>query len=90
MRNCQKRNGQYFHGEEGLQRGDGSLPPLLATAASYVWFNLGHSARQIEDYHEAARAFLRLVTFEPEHFKAWNNLAACYVDLKQQPRPERL
>lgn len=55
-----------------------------------VWFNLGFSALHCEDYHEAARAYHRLVTFEPEYFEAWNNLAKCYVHLNQWERAQKV
>lgn len=45
---------------------------------------------KVEDYQEGVRAYHRCVSFESEHFEAWNNLAACYVNLGQKERAQKV
>lgn len=51
---------------------------------------MGHCAFQLAKFQDAATAYHRCVTFEPEHFEAWNNLAAAYVHLDQKPRAQKV
>ena len=55
-----------------------------------VWFNAGYCAMQLDKFSEAATAYHRCVSLEPDHFEAWNNLAACYMNLDQKPRAHKV
>lgn len=55
-----------------------------------VWFNLGHCAWKLELYQEAASAYHHCVHLEPDHFEAWNNLAAAYIRLNQKQRARKI
>jgi tetratricopeptide (TPR) repeat protein len=51
---------------------------------------MGHCAWKLERYQDAANAYHRCVSFEPEHFEAWNNLAAAYIRMNQKPRAQKI
>ncbi|CAG9761471.1 unnamed protein product [Ceutorhynchus assimilis] len=46
-----------------------------------VWFRLGFSAHQTENWQVAATAYKRYTTLEPDGFEAWNNLAQAYLKI---------
>ena len=48
-----------------------------------IWFSLGCSALQIGEWQTARDALSRMVSMHPDDGEAWNNLANCYVQLKE-------
>uniref|UniRef100_A0A158RDB1 AA_TRNA_LIGASE_II domain-containing protein n=1 Tax=Hydatigena taeniaeformis TaxID=6205 RepID=A0A158RDB1_HYDTA len=44
-----------------------------------LWFTLGCCYLQLRDFSKAERAFRYCVTFEPDNFEAWNNLASSVI-----------
>lgn len=53
---------------------------------SSTWFNFGCCAWKLENLEEAAQAYRQCVRYEPDHFQAWNNLAAVYERLNNAER----
>lgn len=46
-----------------------------------VWFALGYSAMQVENYALSVKAYKRVVNLDPESFEAWNNMASTYIHM---------
>ncbi|KAL1414667.1 hypothetical protein MTO96_000790 [Rhipicephalus appendiculatus] len=46
-----------------------------------VWFALGYSAMQVENYALSVKAYKRVVNLDPESFEAWNNMASAYIHM---------
>ena len=43
------------------------------------WFSVGHCHLQLNQYVEAAVAFAKVVSYDPDYADGWNNLAACHL-----------
>ena len=43
------------------------------------WFSVGHCHMQMDQYVEAAVAFAKVVSYDPDYADGWNNLAACHL-----------
>ena len=43
------------------------------------WFSVGHCHLQLSQYTEAAVAFAKVVSYDPDYADGWNNLAACHL-----------
>lgn len=54
-----------------------------------VWFNYGCCALKLSQLSEAAKGFRECVRYMPEHFEAWNNLAAVYEATEDYDRAKR-
>uniref|UniRef100_A0A915NDD5 Tetratricopeptide repeat protein n=1 Tax=Meloidogyne javanica TaxID=6303 RepID=A0A915NDD5_MELJA len=55
-----------------------------------IYFNYGYSAMKSGNFQTSVKAFHRCVNIEPEHFEAWNNLAASYIHLNQKHRAHKI
>lgn len=49
-----------------------------------IWFLLGCSAMQMEDWPKALHAFSRVVALDADHSEGWNNLAAAHLHMGRQ------
>lgn len=55
-----------------------------------VWFALGYSAMQVENYVLSVKAYKRVVTLDPESLEAWNNMASAYIHMGDKPKAWRV
>lgn len=78
--------GMYFVRNNQLQEAIEAFEAALALNGLYekVWFLLGCTAMQTEDWNKALNAFTRTVSLEPDNGDAWNNLAAAHLRLGQE------
>ncbi|CAN7988986.1 unnamed protein product [Ixodes hexagonus] len=51
-----------------------------------VWFALGYSAMQVEDYPLCVKAYKRVVNLDSDSFEAWNNMASAYIHMGDKPK----
>merc|ERR1711936_87271 len=66
---------QYF--EKSLERS--SFQPITV-------LRLAYAAMELENWELGAKSYRSYCAMEQDSFEAWNNLARCYVDLKQKER----
>lgn len=55
-----------------------------------VWFALGYSAMQVENYGLSVKAYKHIVTLDPESLEAWNNMASAYIHMGDKPKAWRV
>lgn len=51
-----------------------------------VWFALGYSGMQVENYPLCVKAYKRVVTLDPDSFEAWNNMANAYIHMGEKAK----
>lgn len=85
---AQRHWGQYFFYRKQYAEAVPHLQESLThnSLQTKLWFQLGFSALQTEDWEIAANAYRRCSFLDPENFEAWNNLSKAYVKLGQKNR----
>ena len=51
----------------------------LNPVAPMEWFSVGHCHMRVAQYADAAVAFAKVVSYDPDYADGWNNLAACHL-----------
>jgi len=55
-----------------------------------ILLRLAYSAMELEMWELAAQSYRSYCSFEMDSFEAWNNLAKCYINLRQKERAWRV
>lgn len=89
---AQRSLGLFYYNKKEFQE---AIPYLQKSAELNaiqlnVWFALGYSAMQVENYALSVKAYKRVATLDPESLEAWNNMASAYIHMGDKPKAWRV